>query len=94
MGVGKMTNAGDLAEEVAREAGVSFDRKQHDHDEILLVVGENSNRHSQDIADLRAEVRQLETKLDGIGSRVTYVLCIAAFLLGAVAFSQIGIFKP
>ncbi len=89
-----MSKAGDLAQDVAREAWVPFDRQQYDHDEMLLVVRENSKRHSEEIADVRSEVKQLETKLDRINSTINYVLWTTCLLLGAVAYTQFGFFKP
>ena len=88
-----MSEAGDLAEEVAREAGVPFDRRKYDHDEVLLVVRENSKQLAEQISNLRSEVRSLEAKLIGQGTTLNYVLWISCLLLGVAAFSQTGLLK-
>ena len=90
---GIMSEAADLAEETAEAAWVQFDRRKYDHDEMLIVVRENSRQSSEQISDLRSEVRSLETKLVGLGTTLNYTLWISGLLLGAAAFSQTGLFK-
>ncbi len=87
-----MSEAGDLAEEIAREAWQPFGREKYDHDELLLVVRENARKLSQEISDLRGELGQLETRMDGLGTTLNYVLWISYLLLGAAIFSQRGLF--
>ena len=88
-----MSEAGDLAEEAAREAGVPFDRRNYDHDEVLLAVRWNSKQLAEQVADLRSEVRSLEAKLNGQGTNLNYVLWISCLLLGAAMFSETGLLK-
>jgi hypothetical protein len=88
-----MSEAGQLAEEAAREAGVPFDRRKYDHDEVLLVVRENSKHLADQISDLRSEVRNLEAKLNTQSTTLSYVLWISFLLLSAAVVSQMGLFK-
>ncbi len=87
-----MSEAGDLAEEISEAAWVPFDRRKYDHDEMLLVVRENTTQLAEQISDLRTEVRSLEAKLVGLGTTLNYLLWISGLLLGAAVFSQTGLF--
>lgn len=87
-----MSEAGDLAEKLAIEVGVPFDRRKFDHDELLTVVRDVRERTLEEIMTVRSEVRSLDKKMDGLKKTLNVILWITCLLLGALVGKELNLF--